>query len=102
MKRFILGISVCLAAAPALASGNCEIEAWRYTYMSMGGLLTIEGSASCESGLANIRLFGGPEGKEFLGVASGIVEGHALTAIAHGIHEKPETLTIKYSISEGF
>lgn len=75
--------------------GKCEIEAWRYTHTPMMRMLTIEGSATCNNGSANIRLF--QDGK-FLGVAKGIIEGHALSAMAMAIYEKPKSLKIKYSI----
>ena len=69
------------------------------TYDSpLPGMLTIEGSATCDSGLATIRLFeqAGDEQK-FLGVANGIIEGHALQAIASEV-EEPQNLVIRYSI----
>ena len=77
--------------------GKCEIEAWRW-YSPLPGMLTIEGSASCDSGLANIRLFeqDGDEQK-FLGVATGIIDGHVLQAIANEIDE-PQNLAIRVSI----
>ena len=41
--------------------GKCDIKAWRW-YSPIPGMLTIEGSASCDSGcdsgLANIRIDG--------------------------------------------
>ncbi len=61
----------------------------------MMGMLTIEGSATCNSGLASIRLY---DGEAYLGNASGLVEGHALSAMATGI-DKPGDLQIKYSIN---
>ena len=77
--------------------GKCEIEAWRW-YAPLPGMLSIEGSVSCDSGIANIRLFeqDGDEQK-FLGVATGIIAGHALQAIANNIDE-PQNLAIRYSI----
>ena len=61
-------------------------------------MLTIEGSVTRDSGLASIRLFEQDGDKQvFLGVATGIIEGHALQAIAHNI-DKPENLAIRVSI----
>ena len=98
MKRILLTIAaaVCLTPATALACddhiGECKIEAWRW--QSLGDMLTLDGSATCDSGMAAIRLY---DGDTFLGVANGLIEGHALQAVAHGI-EKPANLMIKYSI----
>ena len=77
--------------------GKCEIEAWRW-YSVSGDMLSIEGSVSCDSGMANIRLFeqDGDEQK-FIGTATGIIEGHVLEAVAMNI-DKPDELVIRYSI----
>lgn len=77
-------------------SGECQIEAWRY--QSMMGMLTIEGSATCDSGMVSIRLY---DGETYLGNAIGTIDGHALTAVATGI-DKPGNLVLKYSIEPGF
>ena len=76
--------------------GKCEVEAWRYH--NLMGVLTIEGSASCDSGLVSIRLF---DGDEYLGNANGFVQGHALTAHAADI-QQPANLVAKFSIDPGF
>ena len=91
---------VGLCAGSALACddhvGACEIEAWRW--YSTGHFLTVEGSATCDSGFARIRLYeGSGDEEQFLGVAEGLIEGHALTAIASNI-ERPQSVSIKYSI----
>lgn len=101
MRRIaIAACTVAIAGSQALACddhhGECQIEAWRY--QSMMGMLTIEGSATCDSGLVTIRLF---DGETYLGNAIGTIEGHALTAIATNI-EKPANLVLKYSIEPGF
>ena len=92
-------ISFC--AAPAIACddhvGACEVEAWR-AYVGLPGMLTIEGSVTCDSGLASIRLYDVSGGEErFLGTATGVVSGHALTAIANNVTE-PAELAIRVSI----
>ena len=80
--------------------GTCEIEDWRW--YTTGHYLTVEGSATCNSGLARIRLYEeGRDEQQFLGVAEGLIEGHALTAIAMNI-DRPERLAIKYSIDPDF
>ena len=91
-------VPFCLNSALACDDhvGACEIEDWRW--YSTGGYLTIEGSTTCDSGFARIRLYEGDgEEQRFLGIAEGLVEGHALTAIATNM-DRPQSLSIKYSI----
>ena len=102
MRMAILAVAAGLVwtgAADACEDhvGKCEIEAWRW-YSPLPGMLTIEGSATCDSGIASIRLFerDGDE-QRFLGVATGIIDGHALQAVATNIDE-PQNLTIRISI----
>ena len=89
-----------ILAFPALACddhhGKCEIDGWRY--YDSGSHLTIEGSASCDSGLITIRLF---DGNAYLANASGFVVGHTFTAYALNT-QSPANLTIKYSIDPDF
>ena len=98
--RLSAAIALCLVPGAALACddhvGKCEIEAWRWH--STGHYLTVDGAATCDSGFITIRLYEG-EGKEaaFLGVATGVVEGHAFEAIATRV-SKPTGVSIKYSI----
>ena len=54
----------------------------------------IKGSATCNSGMASIRLY---DRDKFLGVAQGVAEGHALDAVATNIPAH-NSLSIKYSI----
>ncbi|MCY4240199.1 MAG: hypothetical protein OXD36_00470 [Rhodobacter sp.] len=97
MSRIMSAVFVlCTATTTAIACddhhGTCEIEAWRF--QNTMGVLTIEGSATCNSGRAMIRLY---DGETYLGNAIGFVEGHALSAVATGI-EASDNLSIKYSI----
>ena len=80
--------------------GTCEIEDWRW--QNAMGMLSIEASTTCDSGLAQIRLYdnGGAEPR-FLGIAQGFIQGHALTAFATDI-DRPKSLSIKYSIDPDF
>ena len=89
-----LGLGSALACDDHV--GTCEIEDWRW--YTTGHYLTVEGSATCNSGFARIRLYeeDGDE-QQFLGVAQGLIEGHALTAVATNI-ERPQALAIKYNI----
>ena len=77
--------------------GACELEAWR-AYSALPGFLTIEGSATCDSGMASIRLYDVAGGEErFIGTASGFIKGHALLALSHKI-DAPGKLGIRVSI----
>ena len=105
MRSILLTLDIvtpCVSSALACDDhiGTCEIEDWRW--QNAMGMLSIEGSTTCDSGLAHIRLYdeGGDEPR-FLGVAQGLIQGHALTAFATDI-DKPQSLSIKYSIDSGF
>ena len=98
----LAAIPLCLGSALACDDhvGTCEIEDWRW--YTTGHYLTVEGSATCNSGFARIRLYEetGADA-QFLGVAEGLIDGHALTAIATNI-DQPQSLSIKYSIDPDF
>lgn len=87
---------VCLDTAFACDDhvGKCELEAWRAQPTAMG-LLSIDGSATCDKGHATIRMY---DGDKFLGVATGLVQGHALQAVAVEVPAYTD-LKIKYSIT---
>ena len=87
--------SLCLGVAVACDDhvGKCELEAWRANPAAMG-MVSIDGSATCDSGSATIRLY---DGAKFLGVATGIIRGHALQAVAMDVPAYTD-LKIKYSI----
>ena len=101
MRTAILALAIiALGLGSALACddhvGTCEIEDWRW--QNAMGMLSIEGSTTCDSGFVHIRLYeeSGDE-SQFLGVAQGLIEGHALTAFATDI-DRPQSLSIEYSI----
>lgn len=91
-------IAILFCYGPVLACddhvGKCKLEAWRANSPGMG-MVMIEGSATCDRGRAMIRLY---DGDKFLGVATGLVRGHALQAAATDISAY-QTLVIKYSIT---
>ena len=95
-------VPLCVGSALACDDhvGTCEIEDWRW--QNTMGMLSIEASTTCNSGLAHIRLYddGGAEPR-FLGVAQGFIQGHALTALATDI-DRPKSLSIRYSIDPDF
>ena len=105
MRFSVLALAIvpfCLGSALACDDhvGTCEIEDWRW--QNAMGMLSIEGSTTCNSGLAHIRLYeaSGDEPR-FLGIAQGVVQGHALTAFSTDI-DRPKSLSIKYSIDPDF
>ena len=90
-----------LCPPPAMACddhvGTCELEAWR-AHNAIPGILTIEGSATCDSGVVSIRLYDVAGGAErFLGTANGFIQGHALHAVAAEL-DAPGELAIRVSI----
>ena len=99
ITTFVAVAAACFISAANACDdhvGKCEIEAWRW--YSVSDMVSIEGSVSCDSGMANIRLFEqvGDEQK-FLGVVTGVIEGHVLEAVAMNIDE-PGELVIRASI----
>ena len=100
MRNALLAILLLsLASTAALACddhfGTCEIEDWRWSG-PMGGYLTIEGVATCDTGRITLRLYEG-EGGKFLGVASSGITGHTFVAIATDVNSA-SAVDIKYSI----
>ena len=98
MKIFVWAIfAVALVSGPAMACddhhGQCDIEVW--TWHGTPPYLTIEGVATCDEGWAKIRLY---DGDKFIGIADGLIEGHALQAYHLNIPSTPENLVIRYSI----
>ena len=93
---------MCLGSALACDDhvGTCEIEDWRW--QNAMGMLSIEASTTCDTGMAHIRLYedSGSEPR-FLGVAQGFIQGHVLSAFATDI-DKPKSLSIKYSIDPNY
>ena len=100
MRVFLLGVmALFLSSGAALACddhfGICEIEDWRWSG-PIGGYLTIDGAATCDTGWITIRVYEG-DGGRFLGVATGEVKGHAFEAIATDV-KSASAVAIKYSI----
>ena len=81
-------------------SGNLKIEAWLW-YELLDDVV-IEGSATCDLGKAQIRLYaGGGEETRFLRIAWGYIEGHALRSSVTNV-SNPKSLLIKYSFDPDF
>ena len=74
--------------------GKCELEAWVANRNATVGLVSIDGSATCDKGSATIRMY---DGDKFLGVVRGQIQGHAFQAVAINLPAYQD-LKIKYSI----
>ena len=95
----------CLVSTAALAcddhAGTCEIEDWKHTYTAVVQALTIDGVATCNTGTIRIRLYDGEgNARKFIGVETAYIEGHIFKAFMLQA-EKPQALSIKYSIETG-
>ncbi len=78
--------------------GKCKIEEWRSSYTAVMRALTIDGVATCDAGVARIRLYEGEgDARKFLGVETAYIEGHIFKAFVLDV-AKPRTLSIKSSI----
>ena len=80
------------------SDSDCEIEALKWSYSF--GILEIEGSTTCESGLIVFRLYDGvgPDAT-FLGTVEGIIQNHAIFAAGLNI-PKVDYIAFKYGITE--
>ena len=89
-------MGILFSAAMAMACddhhGKCTLEAWRAQNES--GIFMLDGSATCDEGRATVRLY---DGDKFLGVATGLIRGHALQAMTTNVPPY-KSLAIKYSI----
>ena len=95
--------ALSLAAGAALACddhiGTCEVEHWRYHHTAALRILGIEGTATCHEGEVTIRAYSGTEeNPDFIGVDTAYIEGHAFKSSIFAVHERPDSVFIKYSI----
>lgn len=101
MRFALLALGIApLSLGSALACddhvGSCQIEDWRW-YKLLDDVV-IEGSTTCDSGKAQIRLYEESGGESrFLGIARAYIEGHALLGSVSDVTD-PKSLSIKYSI----
>ena len=82
---------------------ECKIEDWRWSYNEATEWLHVEGAVSCNTGRVVIRAYT-EEGDEvvYLGNADSLVDGYTFTAIVTSVDDKPESLSIKYTISDAY
>ena len=100
-------LAIAPSQAPAQSSiektdqTDCKIEDWRWAYSDVVKALTVEGATTCNTGHAIIRVYTEKEeGAVYLGNANGFIDGYAFTAIVTDVEDKPETLSIKYTIGD--
>ena len=80
---------------------DCKIEDWKWTYRDASQSLRVEGAVTCSTGHVIIRAYTEKEGETvYLGNMDGYIDGYAFTAITRPVEEKPESLSIKYTISD--
>ena len=76
----------------------CEIEDLKWSYQF--GVLTIEGSATCDTAVILFRLYDGVgSDAQFLGTIQRVIDGYAILGIGMNI-PKVEYIAFKYSIEE--
>ena len=80
---------------------DCKIEDWRWTYNEAMELLRVEGAVTCNTGHVIIRAYA-DKGEEavYLGNMDSYIDGYAFTAHMRPVEEKPESVSIKYTIRE--
>lgn len=105
------GMRATIAAAAILAGlggaqahdtspDACQVEDWRW-WSASGGMLVVEGAATCTAGTMQLRLYDGAgEGRRFLGATTSFIEGHVFEAVFMQV-DKPADLSIEYAITEG-
>ena len=80
---------------------DCKIEDWRWTYHERVETVRVEAAVTCGAGHVIIRAYTDKEGEAvYLGNMEAFIDGYAFTAIMMPILEKPETLSIKYTVGE--
>ena len=80
---------------------DCKIEDWKWTYNETVEALRIEGAVTCSTGHVIIRAYT-EKGEEtvYLGNMDSYIDGYAFTTHMRPVEEKPESLFIKYTISD--
>ena len=75
--------------------GTCEVEDWRWNAVP-GGMLMVDGVATCDEGKITLRLYEG-EGGPYLAAETAYIENHIFQTVVIGV-ERPAAVAIKYSI----
>lgn len=104
MRTLILAAAAAVAAGSASAHDTspsaCQVEDWRW-WAAPGGMLMVEGVATCTAGEMQLRLYDGiGDGRRFLGATTGFIEGHIFQVIFADI-DGPDDPSIDYAIEEG-
>ena len=76
-----------------------EIDEFRHLHDMEFGHLTIEGTATCETGELVLRAYDGVGDKEkLIGVARAQIEGYVFDTLIQGVFEPVTQLNLKYVI----
>ena len=93
-------VGMNMAAAHDTSPDACQVEDWRW-WAAPGGMIVIEGTATCTEGTMQLRLYDGTgDGRRFLGASTNYIEGHVFETVFMEIG-KPADLSIEYAITEG-
>ena len=96
-----LGQAVARSAAEKTDQTDCRIEDWRWAYSNVMEALTVEGAVTCSDGHFIMRAYTEKEdGVVYLGNARSRVAGYAFTAIVTDVKDRPDSLSIKYTIEQ--
>ena len=95
------GHAVAQSAAEKTDQTECKIEDWKWTYNEAMELLRLEGAVTCNTGHIIMRAYAGKgEDAVYLGNMDTYIDGYAFTTHMRPVEEKPETLSIKYTIGD--
>ena len=79
----------------------CEIDEFRHLHDLESGYLTIEGTATCETGRLVLRAYAGlGDKKKLIGVARARIEGYVFEIVIQGVSEPVNELDLKCVIYE--
>ena len=94
--------AVGLALAGSLVASTasaCEVEDWRWYYNAMVKWFHVEGVTTCESGDITVRAYDQiGDGRQFVGVDSGIVRDRTFHMIIHEVQQRPQKPVVEFTI----
>ena len=94
----LVGMSAALAHDTS--PDACQVEDWRW-FPAPGGMIFIQGTATCTEGTMQLRLYDGTgDGRRFLGASTNYIEGHVFETVFMEIG-LPAEMSIEYAITEG-
>ena len=98
MRSLTMALVAGTLVVGTAVADECALEDWTHTYTAVMQALTIQGATTCKTGTIHLRLYDGEgEGRRFIGVETGYIEGYIFEAILLQV-KKPAALSIKYNI----